>query len=81
MSDILTLGEAAQLLRCSKGHLQNVLRGKVANVPPLPCIRIGRRILFRREALEHWLEASESLPEEMLTSAPCRDGSSLAQER
>lgn len=69
------------MIRCSKGHLQNVLRGKVANVPPLPHVRIGRRILFRREALELWIKQSEVTLGEMLPSAPCWDGSSLAQER
>jgi excisionase family DNA binding protein len=57
--NVLTLPEAAQLMRCSKAHLLNVIHGRVANVPPLPCVRIGRRILIRREALERWLAAVE----------------------
>lgn len=58
--DVLTLGEAASIIRCSKAHLQNVLSGRVDNVPPLPCVRVGRRILIRRESLERWMVAIES---------------------
>lgn len=60
-SDVmLTLKEAADVIRCSKAHLQNVIKGRVENVPPLPHVRIGRRILVRRESLDKWLLAVES---------------------
>jgi excisionase family DNA binding protein len=58
--NVLTISDAAQLMRCSKAHLLNVIHGRVVNVPPLPCVRIGRRILIRREALERWLAAVEA---------------------
>jgi hypothetical protein len=35
----------------------------------LPCIRIGRRVLFRLEALEEWarkLEGSDDVPSHMI---------------
>ena len=57
---ILTLVEAALLVRCSKAHLLNVIHGRVGNVPPLPHIRMGRRILIRRGSLDRWLLAVES---------------------
>ena len=57
---ILTVKEAALMLRCSKAHLCNVLNGKVAGVPQLPAVRIGRRVLFRRDSLEQWLREVES---------------------
>lgn len=60
---ILTVREAALILRCSKAHLCNVLNGKVAGVPRLPAIRIGRRVLFRRDSLEQWLQEIESTVE------------------
>lgn len=61
MSDVmLTLKEAADVIRCSKAHVQNVLKGRVENVPPLPHVRIGRRILVRRASLDRWLLAVES---------------------
>ena len=61
---VLTVIEAAQFVRCSKAHLLKVIRGEVANVTPLPHIRVGRRILLRRESLERWLLAIESQPVE-----------------
>jgi excisionase family DNA binding protein len=58
-SEVLTLAEAARVLRCSKGHLSNVVNGRVPSLPPLPHIALGRRILIRRAALEQWLERLE----------------------
>lgn len=52
---ILTVGEAADLIRCSKTHLLNAIHGRIPNVPRLPCVAIGRRILVRRDALDRWL--------------------------
>jgi excisionase family DNA binding protein len=57
---VLTLDEAALLMRCSKAHVQNVVRGRVANLPALPCVRVGRRVLIRRESLDRWLAGIES---------------------
>ena len=56
---MLTIPEVAQKLRCSKAHVCNVVGGKVRNTPRLPAVRIGRRILIRRETLELWKRASE----------------------
>ena len=61
MSHILTLAEAATVLRCSKSHLSNLLNGKVLGMPPLPTVRVGRRVLFRLESLEDWLGQVESV--------------------
>lgn len=55
---VVTLSEAAQELRCSKAHLSNVVNGKVPRLPRLPVVRIGRRVLIRREALE-WIREAE----------------------
>jgi len=60
MVEVLTLEEAAQVMRCSKTHLQNVIHGRVANVPALPCVRVGRRLLIRPKALDRWLRAVEA---------------------
>jgi excisionase family DNA binding protein len=57
---VLTLEQAARLMQCSKAHLLNVLHGRVSNVPPIPCVRIGRRILLRPEAVQRWLLAVEA---------------------
>ncbi len=56
---ILTMGEAADFLRFSKAHLSHLVNGKVDGVPPPPCVRVGRRILFRRSSLVGWLGAIE----------------------
>jgi hypothetical protein len=47
------------LIRCSKAHVCNVVSGNVKNTPRLPAVRMGRRILIRRETLELWKQASE----------------------
>ena len=57
---ILNLAEASKLVRCSRAHLCNVINGKVRGIPHLPTVRIGRRVLFRRESLEQWLREVEA---------------------
>ena len=57
---ILNLAEAATVVRCSRAHLSNIIHGKVPGIPYLPTVRIGRRVLFRRESLEQWLEKVEA---------------------
>jgi excisionase family DNA binding protein len=59
-TQILTLPEAAQLLRCSKAHLSNLLNGRVPGARPLPHVSVGRRKLIRRESLEQWLDDAET---------------------
>lgn len=58
---VLNLAEAAALVRCSRAHLCNIVHGKIPGIPILPTVRIGRRVLFRRESLEQWLEAVEAV--------------------
>jgi Helix-turn-helix domain len=60
-SKVLNLAEAAALVRCSRAHLSNIVNGKVQGIPRLPTVRIGRRVLFRRESLELWLQEVESM--------------------
>ena len=57
---ILTIAEAAHELRCSKAHVHNVIHGKVPDLPPLPVLRIGRRVLIRHEALKAWMLSVEA---------------------
>jgi excisionase family DNA binding protein len=54
-NSVLTMREAAELLRFSKAHLSNVINRKVPGLPALPVVRIGRRLLVRRDALAAWL--------------------------
>jgi hypothetical protein len=60
LRDILTLPEVACELRCSKAHLFNILSGKVRGVPPLPVLRLGRRLLVRHEVLTKWMLSIEA---------------------
>ena len=57
---ILTIAEAARELRCSKAHVLNIIHGKVNDLPPLPVLRIGRRVLIRGAALSAWMLAVET---------------------
>jgi len=52
--------EAARELRCSKAHLHNIIHGRVHDLPPLPVLRIGRRVLIRAEALKAWVLSVEA---------------------
>src|ERR1051326_8805460 len=58
-SNIFTVKEVAEILRCSKTHVANVLSGKVPGIPPLTHLNMGRRKLIRKEWLDHWLEANK----------------------
>ncbi len=58
---LLSLTEAARYVRCSRSHLCNVVHGRVPGVPRLPSVRIGRRVLLRRESLERWLLEAETV--------------------
>lgn len=58
-SELLTIRETASLMRCSKAHVSNLVKGRVSGVLPLASIRAGRRRLIRRRSLEQWMEAME----------------------
>jgi len=57
---LLTVAEAARELRCSKAHVHNIIHGKVPDLPPLPVLRIGRRVLIRTEGLKSWMLSVET---------------------
>jgi excisionase family DNA binding protein len=59
-SAVLTIAEVARELRCSKAHLHNIIHGKVPDLPPLPVLRIGRRVLIRYERLREWMKELEA---------------------
>ena len=56
---ILTINDVAAILRCSKTHVSHVLAGKVAGVPKLSHISLGRRKLVPREWLDEWMETNK----------------------
>ena len=59
LPEVLTTREGAQVLRCSKAHFCNLLRGRVAGVPRLPSLRLGRRQLVRKASLKEWIDLVE----------------------
>ncbi len=68
--------QSAQSSRSSKirpvlrSHLSNVINGKVRDVPHLPSVRIGQRVLFPRESLEQWLRQIAGDAREKITRPP-----------
>ena len=57
---VLTVAEVACELRCSKAHVHNIIVGKVPHLPPLPVLRIGRRVLIRFDAFKTWMLSIEA---------------------
>lgn len=69
--EILTIADVAAELRCSKAHVCNAIKGKVAGVSALPAICMGRRRLIRRSVLEQWKRANERLAQgDMIQMSP-----------
>jgi excisionase family DNA binding protein len=60
IKDNLTIKEVAKLLRCSKAHVQNALRGRVPGMPALTHLPMGRRKIVRRQWLEKWMESNKA---------------------
>ena len=54
VSDLLTISETAEMLRVSKTTVQRLIAGEVPNGRRLPCVRLGRRCLIRKETLARW---------------------------
>lgn len=50
---VVSLATAAKLLGCSDRHIRS-------HLDSIPHIRIGNRLLFRVDALRHWLESKET---------------------
>lgn len=68
--EIMTVAEVARELRCSKAHVHNAIKGKLAGVTPLPAIPMGRRKLVRRSALERWKRANERGADDAMMPVP-----------
>jgi excisionase family DNA binding protein len=57
--DLLTVREACSALRISKTMMLRLVSGDVATQPKLRCVRLGRRLLIRRETLERFIRQAE----------------------
>jgi len=58
--EILTTRDGAKILRCSESHFRDLLYGRVAGLPRLQHIRLGRSRVVRRSTLLTWLENAEA---------------------
>jgi hypothetical protein len=68
-SHILTIKEVAEILRCSKAHVQNVLVGRVCGVPRLTHLRLGRR----KVVSQGMARPMDGSPENALVIAACQN--------
>jgi excisionase family DNA binding protein len=57
--NLLTVKQVARLLQCSKAHVCNAIAGKLRGCRPMPAVKMGRRMLVRRESLLTWIEQNE----------------------
>ena len=60
---LLSISEAASLLGLTKEQLYQLTRerSRVRQAQPIPVVRLGKRLAFRRESLERWIASLESL--------------------
>ncbi len=63
IESVLTIKEIAEILRCSKTHVANLLSGRVSGAIPLMHLNIGRRKVVRRVCFDRWLGSSEVSPQ------------------
>jgi len=58
--EILTAGEVASLLKISKRHVYELAKQRTKSGDgrdhPLPCVRLGKSVRFRRSDVEAWIE-------------------------
>lgn len=58
--DILTVAEVAKLLRVSIWHVYELAQPRLKSGDirehPLPCIRFGKAVRFRRSDIEAWVD-------------------------
>jgi len=52
-AELLDIKQAADYLRISPGTISN---WRCTGRQKLPCLKIGRKIFFRRDMLDKWLE-------------------------
>ena len=59
---LLNLSQAAELLGLTKPQLYELCRSRsrLRQAVRLPCVKLGKRLAFRRESLERWIEQLES---------------------
>lgn len=59
-NEILTVHQAACVLKVSYSHMLRLIRGEVSGIPPVHHVRAGRSVRIRRGALADWIRNVES---------------------
>lgn len=57
--DWMTANETALALGCSVATVHRLRRGAIPGVELLPCIRYGRKFVFRKASIARWLDNNE----------------------
>jgi len=59
---VLSLSEAASLLGLNEQQLYQLTRrrSRLRQARPIPCLKLGKRLAFRRESLEAWIAELET---------------------
>jgi len=59
---LVSLSEAASLLGLTKNQLYEICRtrSRIRQVRPIPFVRLGKRLAFRKESLERWIAELET---------------------
>ncbi len=60
-NEILTVHQAARVLKVSYSHMLRLIRGEVNGMPPVHHVRAGRTVRVRRGALTEWISNVERL--------------------
>ena len=60
-NEILTVQQAARVLKVSYSHMLRLIRGDVTGMPPVHHVRAGRSVRVRRGALTEWIKDVENL--------------------
>jgi len=58
-NEILTVQQAAAVLKVSYSHMLRLIRGAVNGMPPVHHVRAGRSVRVRRGALTQWISYVE----------------------
>ncbi len=58
-NEILTVHQAARVLKVSYSHMLRLRRGSVNGMPPVHHVRAGRSVRVRRGALTDWIRTVE----------------------
>jgi hypothetical protein len=54
----------AEILQCSRAHITRLCAGEVTVPIPIPFFRIGKKLVFREDAVRQWMEDCERAQQE-----------------